>query len=381
MVLEHAKVFFDQIGPLGALLFSLVSLAVSMVAFFGKWGFKEASAENKIRRDFGTSTAKRIAELADQHYWAIANAAGTLSTGLRSYLEQIELRLYVSYADGTALKADVDGDAVDASFATFPSLVQLLWSLHNFQFLGSNDYLLPQEEAGTDLRRLYNSFRTSLKSTAPGDDLITGVIQSIKKTEGKFDIQATLDAASIRKEQEPDNRAPAPLADDRMEELREAWEKWLTSNLANVLTATRSLEAFARLLRQQIGELYRDWYDLRTRTRFGVSMTRGKPRTTLSRAERDTVEMARELDDLMQPLRQAAQGPPQQPDPIGQARPRDPQPDDALRNVTVGAKTAASAGAETAINPDAAVSSRGAETAIKPDAAVGSPGAETLADG
>src|SRR3954471_2342811 len=98
MVLEHAKVFFDQIGPLGALLFSLVSLVVSVVAFFGKWGFTEASAENKIRRDLGASTAKRIAELADQHYWAIAKAAGTLSTGLRSYIELIELRLYVGYA-------------------------------------------------------------------------------------------------------------------------------------------------------------------------------------------------------------------------------------------------------------------------------------------
>jgi len=364
--LESAKAFFDHLGPYGPLIFSLVSLVVSVAAFVGKWGFKEASAENKIRRDFGTSTAKRIAKLADQHYWAIANAAGTLSTGLRSHLELIELRLYVGYADGAALKADLERDAVETSFATFPSLVQLLWSLHNFQFLGSNDYLLPQERSGTDLRRLYNSFRTSLKSTVAGDDLITRVLQSIKKTDGKFDIEATLNAASTRKRQEPGKQALAPLADADMEELREAWEKWLTSNLANVLTATRSLETFARLMRQQIGELYRDWYDLRTRTVFGFSIARGKPRTTLSRAERDTIEAARELDDLMQPLRQAAQGPPQQPDPIGQSRPWDARPVDAPRNVSN------SAGATTA-------ASTGAETAIRPDAPAGGPGADTLA--
>jgi len=370
MVLEHAKVFFDQIGPLGALLFSLVSLVVSVVAFLGKWGFTEASAENKIRRDLGASTAKRIAELADQHYWAIANAAGTLSTGLRSYIELIELRLYVGYADGAALKTDVDRDAVETSFATFASLVQLLWSLHNFQFIGSNDYLLPQEEAGTDLRRLYNSFRTSLKSTAAGDDLPTGVLQSIKKTDGKFDILATLDAASIRKKQEPDNPAPAPLADPGMEKLRESWSGWLANdnNLANVLTATQSLEAFARLLRGQIGELYGDWYDVKTRTFFGFATARGAPRTTLSRAERETVEMARELNDLMQPLRQAAQGPPLQPEPIGQPRPKDTPLIEALRNVSPGVGD----------TPNVQTASAGAKAAIKPDAP-DNPGAETSA--
>jgi hypothetical protein len=285
-------------------LLSGTSLVISIAAFLGKWGFKELSAKNKMRRDFGANTAKRIAELADQHYWAIATAAGMLSTGLRAYLERIEMQLYVDFESGTKLKQVVQDVAIEASFVTFPSLVQLLWSLHTFQFLGSNDYLLPQYEAGVNLRRLYNSFRASLTfANSKEDDLATSVLLRIEGKDGKFDVQAALKSASNRSMDKPDQ-----LDDPDMEVLRAAWARWLAGNLANVLSATRYLETFSRVLQQQITELYCDWYDSRKPSRFDLRQ-RDTTWGVLSPTDQKTLAAARAQNDLMFPLRQAARGP------------------------------------------------------------------------
>ena len=71
-------------GGLGGLIvIAVVLLLLNVFGYVGNFGFTELAAHNKIRRDFADATGKQIAELANKHYWAIANAAGTLSVGLR----------------------------------------------------------------------------------------------------------------------------------------------------------------------------------------------------------------------------------------------------------------------------------------------------------
>ncbi|HEV2100171.1 MAG TPA: hypothetical protein VGR45_14765, partial [Stellaceae bacterium] len=291
-----AKVFAELLKPellkiigISGLVAVIVSLVVyNVFAYIGNFGFAELAARNKIRRDFANATGIQISELANKHYWAIANAAGTLSVGLRDYLEALELSLYVAR---DLLQVSSSLLAEKASSETFPSFVHLVGALHNFQFIGSNDYLLPDYSAGRHLRRLYNEFRESLLSATPerGDDLATGLLQwrkrdseaktdtkdgedksdekkgksDSKSSADKFDIEAALDAASRRAGLQDD---PA-LADPEMEGHRKVWEEWLCDNLPDVLNAAVSLEAFSRVMQHQIAELHRDWFHDRRRDR------------------------------------------------------------------------------------------------------------------
>jgi len=74
-ILESGKFFWEVIkdhgGIVTASVLSLASLVVSVAAFLGKRSFEELSARNKIKRDFADATGKKIAELANQHYWPL----------------------------------------------------------------------------------------------------------------------------------------------------------------------------------------------------------------------------------------------------------------------------------------------------------------------
>jgi hypothetical protein len=306
------------IGGLGGLI-------VSALLWVGNWVLSEQSAHNSVRRNFAAETGKHIAEQANQHYWAIANAAGTLSVGLRGYVEDVEVHLYYPWPTQKSLKEQLASVAMRTSHDTFPSLVQLVWSLHNFQFTGSNDYLLPDRSAGLHLRRLYNSFRQSVskRTNVNDDDFTTSILRLCNNEkyltkDGKLDLEAILEAASMQS-----------LKDEEMKKVRQSWEKWLASHLATVLTATEALEAFSRLLQQQLAELYRDWFRDREashelepaehavedRTWFGM----------LDRPAYAALKLAREQPDFMMALRMSTTGmaPPQASDASSPSKPLD----------------------------------------------------------
>lgn len=303
------KDLITAVGISGALMIVAMGLVVGALAFLGKWMFAELSAHNKVRRDFAAATGTRIAELANNHYWAIANAAGTLSVDLRGYLQKVEIQLYVVWFSREQIRETVAQVTTKAAPATFPSLVQLLWELHRFQFMGSNDYLLPHHSAGTHLRRLYNGFRESLTSakTADGDDLATAVLQNGKKDkDGKLDLEATLHTASFESKQKNG------LDDPNMQRLREGWTVWLNDYLPDVLNATTSLEAFSRLLQEQIAALHEDWFrDNRPADELDAVRHAVKRKAwfgILTPSELATLVVACEQADFMTSLRRTASG-------------------------------------------------------------------------
>jgi len=395
-----SKDMIAVLGLGGVLALAALGLVIGALAFLGKFGFGELSARYKIQRDFAGSTGQQIAALANQHYWAIANAAGTLSVGLRSYLEAVEIRLYLRWASRESLREELARVADRASFDTFPSLVQLVWSLHSFQFVGSNDYLLPHRSASTHLRRLYNGFRRGVAAAAidGGDDLATGLLQNGKSKDGKFDLEATLDAASRKHRQSPEPRraeqapaenAPAEanglentaekLADDGLERLRRAWAGWLVNNLPSVLSATDSLEAFSRLLQHELADLYEDWFRDKKVAGELAKVERAVERRTwfgmLTRAELATLAVAREEHDFMTALRRTAGGLPQPGDrPEPKKRGEEDQPHEGgpdggggpLGGLKSGEGAARAAGAEAFIHPDQKFFG-GKEAFIRPD--------------
>lgn len=291
------------------------TLAILIVVYvfpsIGEALFGEFAAGGKIRREFADATAKQVASLANQHYWTIANAAGTLSGELRSYLEAVEICLYLDFAEREHLDWMIADVGKGASSGSFPTLVQFVCVLHSFQFEGSNDYLLPDRSASTHLRRLYNSFRVLIK-TDSGDDLATRILQLRKKyqdKDGKFDLEKMLNAASQRSEKKgPGGR----LIDRDMELLRRDWAKWLRNNLPSVLEAANALEAFSRLLQYQLAMLYKHWFhDEKTADELANvqdAVERKRWFGVLTRAELATLAIAREQDDFMTALRRTASG-------------------------------------------------------------------------
>lgn len=235
-----SKELIASLGVGGAVAMSLLSLGVAFAGATGKWLLGERSAKNKVRLDFAGATGAQIASLANEHYWAIATAAGTLSVGLRDYLEAVEIRLYLYWDSSSELCKGMEPVAEKSSKDTFASLIQLLWSLNDFQFTGSNDYLLPHRAAGTHLRRLYNQFRTSL--TSLNSDMVSTIINEAVVVDGKLDVRQTVIAILAGKE------------------TCQSWTDWLHMALPDVLRATEALEAFSRLLQYELAELYEDWF-------------------------------------------------------------------------------------------------------------------------
>jgi hypothetical protein len=286
----------------------LLWVFIQSSTFLGKWAFSERSAHNSVRRNFAAETGKHIAEQANQHYWAIANAAGTLSVGLRGYIKDVEVHLYYPWSTQKDLEEQLASVAMRTSHDTFPSLVQLVWSLHNFQFTGSNDYLLPDRSAGLHLRRLYNSFRQSVstRTNVNDGDFATSILRLCKSEtyltkDDKLDLEAILEAASMH-----------PLKDEEMKKVRQSWEEWLASYLANVLTATEALEAFSRLLQQQLAELYRDWFRDRDASHELEPAERAvKDKTWFGMLDRPAyaaLKLACEQPDFMMALRMSTTG-------------------------------------------------------------------------
>src|SRR5262249_19237642 len=145
-----------------------------------------------------------VTELANKHYWAIANATGTLCLELEAYLQAVEIRMYLWFDKRQDPSEFLDKElgelAKKYARQTLPNLARVVCALDRFQFRGSNGYLLVHQSSDRHLRRLYNLFRSNLPTPAAEEanspnadrgDFTTQILEILPNAE-KDDIEGVL---------------------------------------------------------------------------------------------------------------------------------------------------------------------------------------------
>jgi hypothetical protein len=244
--------FWAWVGTLG-----IGSALLGLVTWVGSKLYEQFSNTLTQRRTFVQETTKRVVELSWTHYWALANAAGTLAGQLQGHLRAVEAHLFVSYTDlggngsdgPPRLQDRLKEVAADAASVSFPNLVRMVILFHRFQFSGSNTYLLPHSASGEVLRRLYNRFVGSL----PDDPFLAPIR---RKVETHLAREPKTEAGTP-----PPGLSGAFLEDpERIEflglnEAKERWRQWLAQSLPQVHEAGEALQAYADVIAHELAQL------------------------------------------------------------------------------------------------------------------------------
>lgn len=245
------------------------------------------------RREFIKETTKRVVDLSWQHYWGLANAAGTLGALLHAYLRLVEAHLFVSYVDPgetpvvgpERLRERLSQVAKEAADSSFPSFARLVMRFHNFQFQGSNTYLLPHHESGEALRRLYNQLVACLPKDIPSD-IRRGVesyeknLKGVDKNSAQVEPDGSSDASDSQSAK-ADSQPSTPQRDvndafledpDMLSKLPELnasmvkWRAWLEQALPQVSEAADSATAYADLMAHELALLNSTFFRDRVQT-------------------------------------------------------------------------------------------------------------------
>lgn len=268
-VIDFAGWLSRQLGPVGASF--AIGIVIPALVFLGKWVFDEVKAANAKRRDFVAKTSDKVVGLAWDHYWALANATGTLAGHLNNHLRMVDAHLLVVWDDPKAMQERMKAIAADTETESFVSFVRLLHAFERFQFRGSNTYLLPHHAAGEALRRLYNRFIGSLGSQL--NRSLTAIRLAIERklvpatSGGKAAEPPDLGSAQFETRTwfTIDDRFPAADWSDaelqeRLDTARARYRTWLATEPAAVAEAADSLHAFSRLLTHELAVLHAVWH-------------------------------------------------------------------------------------------------------------------------
>ena len=270
----------DTVSPLPKLLVELGALVATpfLAAVLGALGwlaarfYDQRSAVWAVKRSFAEATTKRVVELSNQHYWALANAAGTFSAELRNYLRMLEVHLFVHFAGDrisgeTAardLQARMREIAKESSQTAFPALVRLIHQFDLFQFRGSQTYLLPHEERGREMRRLYNMMATNL----PEGGFLADVRRAVEK-------HLTTEPKTKADAQPPgiggtflEHHDLAPWLN--LEPMRKRFVDWLLDALPAVSEAEWAAMAFERVMHAELEGMTEPFFKHFDRTRRDI---------------------------------------------------------------------------------------------------------------
>ncbi|WP_291297127.1 hypothetical protein [Elioraea sp.] len=330
----------DLFGPYAAA--ALIFLALPAAGFLGKWVFDEVKAANAKRRDFVAKTSDKVVGLAWDHYWALANATGTLAGHLNNHLRLVDAHLLVVWDDPKAMQERMRAIAGDTEGESFVSFVRLLHAFERFQFRGSNTYLLPHHAAGEALRRLYNRFIGSL-GTQMGRSLTPirlAIERKLVPATGHGEAAKPPDLGSAQFETKTwftigDRLAAADWNDaelqERLDTARARYRTWLATEPAAVAEAADSLHAFSRLLTHELAVLHAVWHHDRGpmamtdswRQVEAAVASRAWPGVLDDRAA-ETVRRARSVSSYFAPLGGIAEAPPAERTRQGGAAPAQP---------------------------------------------------------
>lgn len=119
-------------------------LAGALGTAFGvhvKWLLEQRSVRSAARREFAQKVTTQISNLADKHYWSLANYAGLLAGVLENYLRTRCYHLLLIWDESSQLAVRLDELATEAADNSFPHFCHLISLFDTFQFQGSNTYL------------------------------------------------------------------------------------------------------------------------------------------------------------------------------------------------------------------------------------------------
>jgi hypothetical protein len=257
---------------------ALAGLIAAAVSFLAPKIWETYNTTLVARRKFIEGVTADVVKLASTHYWALANAAGTVGDLLDEHLQSVQAHLLLAYArpgqTGTEparrLGERIDELCRDTADRSFPSLVQLIVLFDRFQFAGSQTYLLPRHAAGIALRKLFNQFAAAL----PADGFTAAIRQGVE--------------THLVREAKPTSGAPVfgmagSFLDnpERLDELdltraRDRYCRWLRENPVSVSEAADALRAYAELFSHELADLNRVFFRDRgrnmTTNEFGMQM-------------------------------------------------------------------------------------------------------------
>lgn len=259
------------------------------------------------------SGAKQIyPQLAEKHYWALANAAGVVAGQLEEFLVERTYHLVIRWEDRASLAARLDEIAEDSASASFPHFCRLIWLFDAFQFQGSMTYLLTDHAAGDHCKRLYNMFVASLPSQlqlATIRELTINVDKGGRKVKRKLrDL--------------PSGELTEAMIHKRLKSESGAYADWFKGNVPAVGVAAHALRAYSELLNHELAVLYRLWFKHKQPSpeAYGVEQSLGAWPGVLTRESADTIRAASFHSELLQPLGAALKlpaPPPATPAPTG----------------------------------------------------------------
>jgi hypothetical protein len=323
-VIDFAGWLSRQLGPVGASF--AIGIVIPALVFVAKWMFDEVKAANAKRRDFVAKTSDKVVGLAWDHYWALANATGTLAGHLNNHLRLVDAHLLVVWDDPRAMQERMKAIAADTEGESFVSFVRLLHAFERFQFRGSNTYLLPHHAAGEALRRLYNRFIGSLGAQLGRS--LTPIRLAIERKLGPADGKAATppDLGSAQFETRTwftidDRPAAADWADvelqERLDTARARYRAWLATEPAAVAEAADSLHAFSRLLTHELAVLHAVWHRDRgpmaltdSWRQVEAAVASGAWPGVLDARAAETVRRARAFSSYFAPLGSLTEAPP-----------------------------------------------------------------------
>ena len=177
--------FFVWLG-IPAVLAGAIATAISFVA---PKIWETYNGALTARRKFIEGVTTDVVKLSGTHYWALANAAGTVGDLLHEHLRSMQAHLLLVYARPGRIGTEparemvetIDRVCKSTADRSFPSLVRLIVLFDRFQFAGSQTYLLPHHSAGIALRRLFNQFVAAL----PEDGFTADIRQGVRATPHK----------------------------------------------------------------------------------------------------------------------------------------------------------------------------------------------------
>jgi hypothetical protein len=250
---------------------ALAGAIATVISFIAPKIWETYNAALGARRKFVEGVTADVVKLSSTHYWALANAAGTVGDLLDEHRRSVQMHLLLGYArpgrtgaePARELIAAIERVCKETADRSFPSLVRLIVLFDRFQFAGSQTYLLPRHAAGIALRRLFNQFAAGLPDGFTAE-IRRGVEQHlVSEMKPAANPVPGLDGSFLENE----NRLKAL----DLETTRERYRRWLSESLVSVSEAADALRAYAELFSHELADLNRVFFRDR-----GRGMTTGE---------------------------------------------------------------------------------------------------------
>jgi hypothetical protein len=244
-----------------------------LIAVTYRFFLSEGSARYAARRKFTEQVTSEISDLAKRHYWALANYSGALAAQLEDCLDAQHQLLLFRWESRSELRSELyrrSNDCTDRSFWIF---CQLLDRFDDFQFRGSNTYLLATHAAGELAKKLYNSF-VAVLDAGPASRIDTLKILRVLREPPPLPSNLVLGNEDNSKHGSSSYKRIADLPARAfldgvrsgvvdLRDVQKTYREWMRDHAGRVEQAARSLRAYSELLTHELALLHEQWFKAR----------------------------------------------------------------------------------------------------------------------